>query len=153
MAYYRRRSNTLGWLAFFGIGAVVFGGLLVATYYFKTEYEKKEAAAAAATTRTQDKEAKPIDIVKLHLSKKTKEEGKGYEVTQATDPKEVNSGKLGRKVFIINVRWKMTGEDAPKDINDDVFIIDKVGKSNMIHPFKFDDWDRAKGDYQITEDP
>src|SRR5262245_28629629 len=91
MAYYRRRhDSTIGWLLFCIICFFVFCGLIVAVYFAKKYNDKREEEmeAQAAAAKAAAKDIKPVDIVRLHLSKKTKEEGKGYQIERATEPKE-----------------------------------------------------------------
>jgi len=149
MVQYRRRSNALGWLAFFGIGAVVLAGLILAMVYFKPIAEKIYREDPAATAKAQAKATDPMGKVRQYLEKITKEQGRGYQFKGVLGPKELNSEKLGRKVFLVRARWIMTGEDTENKINDQMLIID----GNKIEVIEYEEWDRQKGEKGISEEP
>lgn len=153
---YQRRSNWIGWLAFFAIGGCVFVGLLIALQFLKLEQEKREDAAADKVAQQQDKLLDPKTQIRTAISDYHKKKGEGYEIVAVNPPKKVQSKIDGKEIVMARVQHRGTSSEdgAEKPQEDHVLLIKYLPKSKVeVQMVKFEDWDEKKAQYGIEDEP
>lgn len=154
MVVYRRRTNWIGWLAFFVIGAGVFAALVVALLFAKAYQEKREEDAAEQASKKQEKLLDPAAQIREAISRYHKNKGEGYTIQAMNGPKKVTSKIDGKEVVMARVQHVGSEGGVEKEKEDHILLI-KYGPANKvdIQMVKFEDWDAKKVQYGIEEEP
>lgn len=154
MVVYRRRTNWIGWLAFFAIGACVFAGLVIALMFAKGYDEKKRADADQKASEQQAKLLDPKALITKAIADFHKNKGEGYTIQAMNGPKKVQSKIDGKEVVMARVQHVGSEGGVEKEKEDHILLI-KYGPANKvdIQMVKFEDWDAKKVQYGIEEEP
>lgn len=154
MVVYRRRTNWIGWLAFFAIGACVFAALVVGLLFAKAYQEKREEDANELASKKQEKLLDPKAQITKAIADYHKNKGEGYQITAMNGPKKVQSKIDGKEVTMARVQHYGTDEGMEKPGEDHILLIKYVSASKVdIKLIKFEDWDQQKTQFGIEEEP
>jgi hypothetical protein len=131
MVYYRRRSNVVGWLAFFGIGAGVFVGLIIALQFLKQRQERIDQNAADDASKAHAKLADPKANVWNEVARYYKEKGLGFTKIGINLAENVRSSKDTKKEFVV-ARVQHRG-NARREDDEDPPAVDEVYVIEILH--------------------
>jgi hypothetical protein len=154
MVTYRRRSNWVGWLAFFAIGACVFVGLVILLQVGKKYQAKEDDKQAKNAAEQQAKLLDPRQNIWNEVAKQYREQGVGYKKRGMNLAEKVTSSKAADKVYYVGrVRHSPAPktEDDDPPITDEVYIVEIAGKTLKFTRVSWDNWEKARDQFGFDE--
>jgi len=154
MVYYRRRTNWVGWLAFFVIGACVFGGLIILLQVGKKYQAKEDDKQAKNASDQQAKLLDPRKNIWNEVAKQYKEQGTGWNRRGMNLAEKVPSSKAANKeYYVARVRHQAAtkGDDDDGPVIDEVYIVEIVGNTLKFTKVPWGNWEKARDQFGFDE--
>lgn len=150
MVYYRRRSNWIGWLAFFGIGGLVFVGLIIGFIVLKDRQNRIQKEADVKSSERQAKLLDPRKNILEKISQAYRE--KGLYLNQGSVrmnlAEKARSSKAPDKEYVVvrvqhRALAKRDDEDEPPTV-DEVFVVEIVGTTVKLTKLPWENWEKQR---------
>jgi hypothetical protein len=162
MVYYRRRTNWVGWLAFFGIGAGVFVGLVIALQFLKQRQDRIDQKAADQVAKDQSKREDPRKniIAKVEEAYKAKGQFLNQAAVRMNLVDKVRSSKAPDKEYAVGriqhrALAKREDDGDPPEM-DEVFIVEvvrtKTPPTVNLTKVSWENWEKARDQFGFDEE-